>query len=647
MKHSSGKIYEFGEFRLDTSEQELRRGAEKITLTPKAVELLNLLIERRGQIISRDEIQEKLWRDTYVDENNLSVTISMLRRAFGVKASEKNFIETVSKRGYRFVADVAETNAELIVERQTRTHIKIQTIEDEKSNEAKPLAAPKSVSARFLLIASAFCLVLVAAGAIFYFSRGANPKMHNYAAAQASPRAIAVLPLKNLSEEADQSLSVGLTDALITKLGNVRGLVVRPTSAVLSQSPGQTPPEIGERLKVELILEGTFQKDGERLRVSVQLIHATDNQILWAGSFNESAKDLFKFQDAFTAEISEKMRLNLSGEEQARLNHGKTDNAEAYRTYLQALYFYNKNTPADFKRAIELLERATQLDEKFALAHAAKAEVYMIFSESSLTDSPPIEFYKKASDAIEKALVLNPNLAEAQMISGNIQVKYKWNVAEAESSYRRALELNPGLAQAHNFLAWNLIRQSRFTEAESEFRRAAELDPTSLMNVAETGYAAFFAEDYETALREFSQALELNKNFPPARFNIWRALHHSSSYEEALEQMDAVEPIVGKNLPVLLMARARNLAKMGRAREAQEIYNRLVERKQKGEYISPALLANITADINDRDGTFRWLEECIEMREDYVTFLPIAPEYKQFRTDARFIELLDRIKPMN
>lgn len=651
------KIYEFEDFRLDAYDGKLWRGTEQIALTHKAFDLLTLLIERRGEIVTKNEIIEMLWRDTFVDENNLAVTISTLRKAFGVTAADKTFIETVPRRGYRFNAAVRQPEDELIIEKQTQTHIVIKESDEPLATTTTELRLKQKNENRspfFAIVAAGLVIFGLVLGIAYFFrqpTRIEKPQaqiaLPNVASVAPTAPAIAVLPFKNLSQDkADEFVALGLTDALIGRLSSVRGLSVRPTNMVLPfAATAETPQAIGEKLKVETLLQGTIQKDGARLRVSVQLIRAADNQILWSGNFNEKAKDLFKFQDAFATDIAEKMRLNVSSEELAQMNRGGTTNDEAYRTYLQGRYFYNKAAQPDVKRAVELFEKAERLDPNFAHASAARAAAYLMLAESSYADAEPVALLEKAASAIEKAVAVNPNLPEAQLIAGNLASRLNWNIKEAENAYRRVIAINPNLAAAHHHLGWNLIRQSRFSEAETAFRRAAELDPTSKSFAADIGYAAFFAEDYEMALREFSQALESNKTFAPAIFQVWRALHHLDRHEESLKQMITIESFGAKNLPITLHCQARSLAKMGRIDEAREIYNRLLERKQQGEYISPTLLALVSADLGDANDTFKWMEEAMTAREEYVTFYSIAPEFKQFRDDERFKELISRIKP--
>lgn len=337
------KIYEFEGFRLDTREAELKRGAERLALTPKAVELLTILIERRGQTVGREEILNQLWQDTYVDESNLTVTVSMLRKVFGTRANDRRFIETVPKRGYRFNANVKEIGDEMVVERQTKTRVKIETIEDENAEGATAVKQLNRQMRRQSLALAGIAVFLVGAILIFYFTRGANQKAQTVFADSNQPRTIAVLPLKNLSGDANETLSVGLSDALISKLGNVKSLVVRPTSAVLPfASNRETPQAVAEKLNVETILDGTIQQSGDRVRVSVQLVRAVDNQVLWAGNFNEQATDLFRFQDAFARQISDALPLQISGEERARLTRRETESRAAYDAYLKGRYFWNK-----------------------------------------------------------------------------------------------------------------------------------------------------------------------------------------------------------------------------------------------------------------------------------------------------------------
>ena len=270
----------------------------------------------------------------------------------------------------------------------------------------------------------------------------------------------------------------------------------------------------------------------------------------------------------------------------------------------------------------------------------------MTLGESAFGLVPPAEAYQKAMDAVRKALAINPNLAEAYMILGNAQIKHEWNIEAGDIAYQKAIALNPNFARVHLLFAWNLIRQSRFEEAEVEIRRAAELNPTSLEIAAESGYPAFFAGDYDKAIRQFGQAVELDKNFFGSHSNLWRALQHAGRFEEAWTEVEVLEKIIGqRGVPVIEMMHGRTLARQGKTAEARDVYEKLISRKQKGEYISPLFIAILAADLDDREAVFKWLGACYEERNDYLLQLSYAPEFTSFHDDPRFQELVAKIKP--
>ena len=641
--HANERIYEFEGFRLDSNEQELRRGSERITLTPKAVELLTILVERHGQIVTREEILNDLWRDTFVDESNLTVTVSVLRRAFCINANDRQFIETVPKRGYRFNAEV-RTPKELVVDRQTLTHIKIKETEtsDNAGNSALENLNHRVGRRSLVLAAVVICVGVFAAGSSVYFLRQATPPASAVSTNADPVRSIAVLPFKNLNQNGvDEFMNIGLTDALITKLGAVRGLIIRPTSAVLpfAETP-ETAQSVGEKLSIENILEGTIQRVGERLRVSVQLVRAADGAIVWSSRFDENSQDIFKIQDSLSAQVAEALSLKLSGDERGLLAKADTENAEAYRLYLKGRFFWNKR---DLKQAVVSFEQAVTLDNRYAQAFAGIGASYLLLGGSAYGAIPRAEAKAKARAAMEKALELDPNIAEAYAVLGNLELNYDWDIYTAERSYRRAIEINPNYPTAHHWLGWCLVVQRRFDEAEAAFKRAAKLDPTSMAIATEQGYPAFFAGDLARAETIFRNAVGKDGTYASARMCLWRALHHAGRTNETMPQIEATESIVGTDIPVVLMARGRTLAMMGNMAEANAIYQKLITRKQNGEYLSPLFLALLAADLDHRDETFRWLDETFKERNDYLLLLPIAPEFKRFADDPRFQELIDRV----
>jgi DNA-binding winged helix-turn-helix (wHTH) protein/TolB-like protein/cytochrome c-type biogenesis protein CcmH/NrfG len=637
------QIYEFGAFCLDTGEKQLRRiSGEVLPLPPKAFDLLRFLVENNGRLLDKNELLDGVWADSFVEEGNLKLNVHTLRKV--LDESGEKFIETIPRRGYRFNADVKSLRSnELIVEKITHSKL---VVKESDYSEKLPQLAGQSKTKNYLRF-SLLLTVIFAVSGLAYFVLLRPKADASKIVANNKLTTIAVLPFKNLTKDTkDDFLSVGLTDALITKLSSVNNLAVRPTSAVLPFAASQdTPQKIGENLKVETVLDGTIQRVNDRLRVSLQLINISTNQVLWAGNFDEDEQNLLKFQDAFSRNIMDALRFKLSGEQQTELAHRDTENPEVYRLYLTARYFFSQNRGDSIVKAVELYEQAVKLDDRYALAYIGIGESYMTLGESAFGAIPPAEAYQKATAAAQKALAINPNLAEAYMILGNAQIKHEWNIEAGDSLYRKAIALNPNFARVHLLLAWNLMRQSRFEEAEVEMRRAAELNPTSLEIAAESGYPAFFAGDYNKAILLFGQAVEFDKNLISARLSLCRALQHAGRYDEAWKEVEAVEKNIGRGIPLIEMVRGRTLALQGKTAEAREIYDTLVSRKQKGEYISPLYLAILAADMNDREAVFGWLDESYKERNDYLLQLSYAPEFTRFHDDPRFQELLAKIKP--
>ncbi len=635
------QIYEFGEFRLDSAEKQLRRTTgEVVTIPPKAFELLQFLVQNPRHLLEKNEIMDKVWTDSFVEEGNLKLHIHTLRKILNESGNE--FIETIPRRGYRFNADVAAVPDVLVVEKFTRSRLVVE------QTESSGATVPTSRRTRLNAVVLALILVgLAAGGSLFYFGvlrpRTIAPAV---SAAKQKPVTIAVLPLKNLTGDSrDDFLSVGLADALITRLSGIRQLVVRPTSSVLTFSSGsEAPQKVGQTLRVDSVLNGTIQRVDGRIRVSVQLTGTADERVLWAGNFEAPEGDLFKFQDAFSDEIASSLQLNISNTDIARLEHRKTSSSDAYRLYLNARSNFASGKASGMEKAIDLYRQAVAIDPQFAMAWAGIGECYMVLGDSTFGLIKPGEAYDNAIESVQKALEIDPDLPEALAILGNIQAKHLWDISASERSYRRAIELNPNYARAHTLLAWTLIRQSRFDEADTEFQRAGELDPTSLEIAAESGYPAFFAGDYERAIQIFRDAVARQENFWGSHMVLWRGLHHAGLNDASVAEIDAAEKLSGPGVAVIEMARARTDAALGKTDEARKIVNGLIARRQKGDkYVSPLFIAVVAADLNDADLAFKYLDASLGERNDYMPFLSFAPEFARLHSDPRFADLIAKV----
>ncbi len=591
--------------------------------------MLTLLVENRGRTVTKDEILETLWQDTFVDENNLPVTISALRKAFGERKDENRFIETVPRRGYRFVAKTVETTGSLILEKHTVTEISLEKPVNKNTRRNQFLA---------VLGISAVLLVGISA---YWFSnpnpQSANPTQEKIVVP--TSQTVAVLPFRNLTKDTkDEFLCIGLTDAVITRLASINRISVRPTSAVLQLGDSPAPQFASEKLQVENVMEGTFQRIKNRLRISVQLVQIPTNKVLWAKSFEENDTDLLKIQESISSQIANLLLTNLSQEEKTFLARSETDNDEAFALYLKGQYFLTKRSGFDLQKSIEFFQQAIEKDRNYSLAYIGLARVYLILGDSGWGLISPRESVEKARPQLEKGLELNPNSAEAVSMLGTIQLNFDWDIKKAEQTLQQAIKLNPNLSTPHHQLAWLRIAQEDYVEAENEFKKALLFEPTSAILQTELGYPAFFTKKYDEAEKLFRAALDFDQSSIPARFNLWRVLHHQGKSEEALKEIGIIEVAIGKEIPLLLICKARTLFHLGKTAEAEQIYFTLKDNHK----VSPLFLAILTAELGKTDETFSLLNQSLEDRNDYLLHLDHAPEFEKLKNDVRFNELRSR-----
>lgn len=411
-------VYEFGQFRFDAQRRNLSRAGEPVTVQPKALELLAVLLERRGQELEKDALIDLLWPNQAVEESNLTVTMSVLRKALGERAQSPEFILTLPGRGYRFVGDVREVGDEpdTLVIQQSRVSIVVEEEEDDgkverlgdsemgrKEHLLTP-SPPRFVTPSRLAIAT-LSLVLLTGGGYWWRTRQSA-----ISAPQSAIKTLAVLPFKTLNPATQENiLGVGLTDVMITRLSNVGSLAVRPTNSVL-RFTDQDPLQAGRDLRVDTVLDGSVQQIGDRVRVTMRLLRVSDGQPLWAYQCDELCNDVFKLQDTISEQVTGKLALQLTGAERQRMTRRYTDNLAAYQAYLRGRYHTLQFTPEGNRQAIAELNEALRLDPNYALAYAGLADAYTGASEWLLA---PREALGQARAAAEKALALDDTLAEA------------------------------------------------------------------------------------------------------------------------------------------------------------------------------------------------------------------------------------------
>jgi len=582
-------LYEFGPYRLDVAEQRLLRNGQLVPLPPKVFDTLLMLVERGGRMIEKDELMTRLWPDTFVGEAALARNISDLRKALGEGPGGQKYIETVPKRGYRFMAGVKLLpSTALIVERHTRSRVVIE-------EEIKAGTPVKSV---------------------------------------------AVLPFTPLGANVgDEYFGLGMADALITRLSRIRQIIVRPTSAVFKYDGGRPDAaEAGRELRVEAVLEGSIQHSGNRIRVSVRLVSVSEEATLWADQFDQKFTDIFAVEDAISQQVAEALTLRLTGEEKERLKKHYTENAEAYQAYLRGRFFWNKRTTHWLKKGVEYFQQAVYRDPDYALAYVGLADSYTLLVTWEAL--PPEEGFSKAKQAARSALAIDGALAEAHAGFAHTLL-HTWEWGTAESEFKRALDLNPGYGSAHQWYSEYLAAMGRFDESIAEIKSALALDPLSVNTNADVGRMLYLARRYDEAIGQLQQTVEMEPNFWLPRHLLGQVYIQKAMYEEALAEFQKAMDLSGKvALSVILIGHA--YAVSGKRSEALAVVGKL-EELSKQRYFSPYRVALIHAGLGDKDKAVEWLERAYEKCDANLIWLNVDPLLDGLRSDPRLANLVRRV----
>ena len=646
-------FYEFGPFRLNQQQRLLLRDGDVVPLTPKAVDLLLVLVENSGHVLGKEELMKQVWPDSFVEEANLSHHVFTLRKALG-EDGEGRYIETIPRRGYRFVAGVTEVldeSDELVIAEHSRSRIVIEQTEapnlatDYRRSDrtARVLALAAGTRRRTLLWGLA-CAVALALAFGIYFSRTANTGDQT---AQ-GVKSIAVLPFKPLvASERDESLEMGMAETLITRLSSLSRITVRPVSAARKYTKLEDEAvRAGQELMVDAVLDGSIQKVGDRMRVSVRLVRVEQGQTLWAEQFDEKFTDIFAVQDAISRRVGDMLALRLSGEEKERLAKRGTDNPEAYQAYLLGRFHFYKLTDEDFKKSIEYFNQAIARDPNYALAYAGLADSYLNLPTSGNT--PSTEANIKAREAAIKALAIDDTIAEAHTSLAGVKELYEWDFAGAEREFKRAIELNPNYTTAHSWYSQFLSSVGRHAEAIAEAKRAQEVDPLSLYANVALGNTYIDARQPDEAIAQLQRTIGMDKNFQRAHGTLAEAYLAKERYEDAIAEFEKAWALSARNSPEQAARKATMLKDGYRKSGAKGFWEAFLELRienMKRDYsVSPTIMAAAYARIGDKDQAFEWLEKAYTERDQYLFYnLKTDYHFDGILSDPRYANLLQRI----
>ena len=623
---NKGFIYEFGKFMLDPQERVLLADGKPVHLTDKLFDTLLLLIENNGRLLTKDEMMTTPWEESFVEESNLAKNISLLRKILNADGVSR--IETLPKRGYRFVAEVKQIDGatNLLVHRRLRVKIKQET-------EIEELAAPRPANKLAVYLASGLVVVLFAVGAGLYLNRKARISTSKI-------NSIAVLPLKSLTAgEDNKALGLGLTDALISRLGSLRTITVRPTSAVAKFVETEADAlEIGRRLNVDAVLEGTIQQSEDRLRINARLIRVATGEQLWTEKFDESVTNIFALQDALSNKIAKTLFFELTNAEQTQFARRQTDNVEAYEKYLRGRFYQNQNTEQGLTKAVEFYEQAIALDRQFADAHAGLADALLILYNFGLR--PPDEIVPRAKQALNRALQLNPNLSDAYSALALIQFLSERDWQAAEQSLQRAIELNPNNADAYLRYGYFLTAEGKFDESLAKLEKALQLNPLSPIVQTDIGLAHLCARRYGTAIEQLEKVVVENPEVSLPRWFLGLSYDANeepekafATYLRALEREGAGE----------LAARLETTKQSSGEQSAYQIWLEENLKMREQGYFPAVNIAFLYAAMKNREQSLTWLEKAFDEHEPTVWQIKHLPNYDFIRADPRFQEMLQKV----
>ncbi len=646
------RAYRFGPFELDSGSGELRRKGLKIRLRGRPIDILILLIGRRGELVSRDELRTQLWRaDTFVDfDHGLNSAMNKLREALGDTGGNCRYIETVPRRGYRFIAPV-----EAVTEPAAPAAARPPAASPEPTVQAAPVAPDSSSpltepGAQATARLSGSWRVWAAAGigvvvVVLIFASLLTWTRWQSARAEAHRVMLVVLPFDNVGATAQDFFSDGITDEMITQLGALDpqrlGVIARTTAMQYRHSP-KNVMDIGRDLGVDYLLEGSIRRDAERVRITAQLIDAHSQTQLWTEAYERDLKDVLMLQRDVAMRIAKSLAGGVLSPVLARQPEPATPKFAAYELVLKARYLRQQATEEGAWQCVATFEEAIRSDPDYAPAHAGLADCYRLLGAPGWEAGPPKELLDRARRAADRAIALDPHLAEGYAARAMVRFNADWDLAAASRDLDHAMALNPSLARAHQYKSAILLTMGRFDEAVESARRGQELDPLSAIEKTTLGIRLYYARRFPEALEQFTRTLGTNGSFGVTHWGLGETYRELGRHGDAIPELQkAVE--LSNNSPYMRAWLAHGLAAAGRRDEAQTIRHDL-ERLANDRYLSPFLFALMASGFGEREQTLSWLEKTFEARSGWMPFVPVEPEFQWLRKDPAFTQLMARVR---
>jgi TolB-like protein/DNA-binding winged helix-turn-helix (wHTH) protein/Tfp pilus assembly protein PilF len=626
------RILCFGDFQVDIVSGELRRQGLKIRLQDQPFRLLALLLDRAGDVVTREKVRETLWAaDTYVDfDHSLNTAVRKLREALGDSAEAPRYVETIARRGYRFIAPVAPLPT---------VHVVNSAAAAVPSLLPSPAARRSSSTRRLLILA--IVVVICAAAIVAYWVGRDGPTTQS-----GRKFTLAVLPFDNLSGDPEQEyLSDGLTEEMITQLGRLEPHRLRVLARSSTWKYKRADRDIG-RLRRELgadyVLEGSLRRAGERVRITAQLVQAVDQSQVWADTYERDLRDVLFVQREVAEAVARTIAVTLTPDARTQLAHARPIHAEAYQDYLRGRFFWNRRTEPALRQALGYFQKAIAADPGYAPAYSGLADSYSSLGAASIVGGlPPRQAMPEAKAAALKALQIDTTLAEAHTSLAMVQLLYDWDFAASESEFRRAIELDPNYTAAHHWYSHCLLALGRTEDSLAESNRALELEPLQLVVGIHLGWHYLYARQYDQAIEQFRKTLELDPAFPQTqRYAAWAYLQ-KGMHAEAIAALRSALSSLGRD-PEIEGELGHALGVAGRRAEALAILEGL-DHLSATLYVSPYSVALVHAGLGNRDQALAWLDKAYAERSDYMPYITLEPMLDGLRSDHRFAVLVRRV----
>jgi TolB-like protein/DNA-binding winged helix-turn-helix (wHTH) protein/Tfp pilus assembly protein PilF len=634
-------VLRFGTYEVSLQSGEVRKAGLRVRVQQQPMKLLEILLEHPGEVVTREELRSRVWpTDSFGDfDQALNIAIGKLRSALGDSAESPRFIETLPKRGYRFIADVSVADAEVRPRKPEPVAGDPAALEPKTEPGHMIQGAGLAIVPKYGLWATrqvilALALVLSLTILSLWLFRSRVP-------ASTGVRSLAVLPLENLSGDVSQNyFADGMTDELITDLAQISALrVISRTSVMVYKGARKPLPQIARELNVDAVVEGTVLRSGDRVRITAQLIEASTDKHLWSQSYEGDLRDTLTLQKKVASAIADQIQINLTPREQAALKTVKVVNPEAYESYLKGRYFWNKRTADGLKAALAYFKQAIEEDPKYAQAYSGLADTYALLGDWQYAVMTPKEAFPQAKAAAIKALELDSTLGEAHNSLAFVLDGFDWDFDSAGKEFQRAIELNPGYATAHQWYAWHLSLLSRYDEAIAEMRKAENLDPLSLIINADLAELLVLAHSDDESIRQSHKTIEMDPNFGLAHNQLAQAYLQKHMYDEAVAELKTAVQLSGGS-PAFTANLARAYVVSGKRSEAAKLLDDLKKRSNPG-YSNASEIAVIYASLGDADQAMTWLEKGYDERFNPGVLL--RPGFDPLRSDPRFQNLVRRI----